>query len=166
MLAMLLAMIMALSALEHMLPPLPLLPPNVRLGLSNIVTMYALFFMGWRPAFLLAVLKSLFVVLMRGVTAGILSLCGGVLSLLCILLAAALFGQKVSYLVLSLLGAVAHNMGQILAASVLMGTSLVLYYLPVLVLSGIVMGAVTGALLRIVMPVFRWVFPDHGGGER
>lgn len=160
-LAMMLAMITALSALEHMLPALPLLPPNVRLGLSNIVTMYVLFYMGTGSAFTLALLKSLFVMLMRGPAAGLLSLGGGVLSLLVILLLSALLGRRISYLMLSICGAITHNMGQIALASLLLGTGL-LYYLPVLVLSGVLMGSVTGVLLRVVMPLFRGI---TGAGE-
>lgn len=153
-LAMMLAIIMALSALEHMLPPLPGLPPGVRMGLSNIVTMYALFFMGAKPAVSLAVLKSLFVLLLRGVTAGFLSACGGLLSILIILLLTRMFGDKISYLILSISGAIFHNIGQIAVASVLLGSGFVLYYLPVLIVSGVIMGSVTGVLLRVVMPLF------------
>lgn len=162
-LAMLLAVIVTLSALEHMLPPLPALPPNVRLGLSNIVTMYTLFFLGKREAALLTALKSAFVALMRGAVAGLLSLCGGALSILVIILLSAMLRERVSYLALSVSGAIAHNLGQLLAASALLGTGLWLYYLPVLVVSGAVMGSVTAALLRAVMPLFRRVLP--GGGE-
>lgn len=153
-----LAMITALSALEHTLPPIAFLPPGVRLGLSNIVTMYALFFMGGRRAALLTVLKSLFVLLMRGVTSGFLSLCGGLLSIIVIMLLAAISRGRLSYMILSVAGAIFHNLGQVLAASLLLKTNLVLLYIPVLTLFGIFMGSVTGALLRIVMPLFERIF--------
>ena len=55
------ALAMALSLLESMIPALPMLPPGVKLGLSNIVTMYCLFFLGARSAFTVAALKSCFV---------------------------------------------------------------------------------------------------------
>ena len=54
----------------------------MKLGLANIVVMYALFFMGVKQALVLDVLKALFVFLVSGFTAGFLSLCGGLLSLL------------------------------------------------------------------------------------
>ena len=165
-LAMMLAMITALSALEHMLPPIPLLPPNVRLGLSNIVTMYALFFLGKQSAFALALLKSIFVLLTRGATAGLLSLCGGLFSLFCMIAAAAIFGDRISYLILSVLGAIAHNIGQIVTASLLTGTNLLTFYLPILIISGIVMGCVTGTLLRVVMPLFRGITNIPPTGRR
>lgn len=159
---MMLAMIAVLSALEHSLPPIPFLPPNVRLGLSNIITMYAFFFMGPRPALLLTVLKSLFVLLTRGFNAGFLSLCGGLLSVFVILLLVVLSRNRCSYLILSIAGAICHNLGQITGASFLLGTPLVLYYLPVSLVFGVLAGAVTGALLRAVMPLFDRIFDKWG----
>ena len=74
------ALAMALSFIEGTLV-IPGLLPGMKLGLANIVVMYALFFMGPRQALVLDVLKALFVFLVSGFTAGFLSLCGGLLSL-------------------------------------------------------------------------------------
>ena len=54
-------------------------------------------------------------------------------------------------MLLSIIGALAHNLGQLLA-SVAYTSAVMLYYLPVLVVSGIVMGIVTGTVLRVAMP--------------
>ena len=78
---MLFALAIALSWLESMVSPLLGLMPAIKLGLSNIVVMYALLFLRTRTAVLLVVLKALFAFLTRGVTAGFLSLCGGALAL-------------------------------------------------------------------------------------
>ena len=75
------ALAMALSFIEGTLT-IPGLMPGMKLGLANIVVMYALFFMGPKQALVLDVLKALFVFLVSGFTAGFLSLCGGLLSLL------------------------------------------------------------------------------------
>ena len=72
------AMAMALSVAESLLPVLPMLPPGFKLGLSNIVTMYALFMLGVRKGLTIAVLKSCFVLLTRAPVAAFLSLCGGI----------------------------------------------------------------------------------------
>jgi heptaprenyl diphosphate synthase len=82
---MLLALAAALSFLEGLLPVTAMLPPGVRLGLSNIVTMYALFFLGKKEALAVAAGKSLFVLLTRAPVAALLSFCGGVLSILVML---------------------------------------------------------------------------------
>lgn len=88
-LGMLFALSMALSFLESMLTPFFGLMPAMKLGLSNIVVMYAVLFLNRRSALYLVLLKALFALLTRGVTAGFLSLCGGALSLavFCLLLA-------------------------------------------------------------------------------
>ena len=148
---MLFAMAMALSFAESLLPVLPMLPPGFKLGLSNIVTMYALFVLGTRKGFAIAVLKSFFVLLTRAPMAAFMSLCGGLLSVLCMALCSRVKWLGKDYMLLSVIGALAHNLGQLLA-SVAYTSMVMLYYLPVLVVSGIVMGIVTGTVLRVAMP--------------
>ena len=80
------ALAMALSFLESLLPALPMLPPGIRLGLSNIVTMYALFVLGPVSGYTIAVLKSLFVLLTRGAVAAAMSASGGIASVTVMLL--------------------------------------------------------------------------------
>jgi len=143
---------LALTAFETFLPPIPFMPPGVKIGLSNIVTMYCLFCLNKRSVFMLVALKSCFVFMISGFTAFLLSLAGGLLSAgVMILLAAAFPG--VSYLLLSVAGAVSHNIGQIIAAALIMNSAmLAVAYLPVLIISGVIMGNITGTLLRFVMP--------------
>jgi len=149
----LLALSIALSFLEGTLPALPMLPPGVKLGLSNIVTMYAVFFLGARQALCIAVLKSCFVFLTRGATGAFLSLLGGLLSVAAMALLRKVSG--LSALFVSIGGAVMHNFGQLLGAVLLLGDRKALYYTPVLILSGIAAGILTGCLLRFVMPALR-----------
>ena len=153
-LSMLFAVSLVLTAVEAFLPPLPFMPPGVKIGLSNVITMYCLFCLNRRSAYLLAVLKSCFVFLISGFTAFLLSLGGGLLAITVMILLPLVF-RNISYLLLSIAGAIAHNIGQIAVASFLMGTALVFAYLPVLLISGVIMGSVTGALLRCVMPAMR-----------
>ena len=91
--------------------------PGVKFGLSNIAVMYALFFLSKGQAYSIAVLKSLFVAMTRGMIAGILSLSGGILSLTVMLILMVLFRDKASYAVISISGAIAHNLGQFVAIS-------------------------------------------------
>lgn len=153
--AMLFSLALVLSILEGMLPPLPYLPPGFKLGLSNVATMYALFFMGKGQAFTIAVLKSAFVFFTRGAVSGALSLSGGFASLLAMIVVAALFKDRVSYLMLSVCGAVCHNFGQLAVVSLIMYNGYALWYSPVLLVAGVVMGCVTGTVLKAVMPAFK-----------
>lgn len=154
-LGLMLAMMMVVTIFEQMLPPLPLLPPNVKLGLSNVITMYCFFFVGKQHAVTLLVLKSCFVFLTRGWQAFALSLTGGMLSILIIAGLVFLFRSKISYTVISIAGAIFHNIGQLIAVSFIFRNNFVFYYLPILLLSGILMGSITGTLLKVVMPVFK-----------
>lgn len=149
---MIFALAMVLSFLEGMIPALPMLPPGVKLGLSNIATMYALFFLGVRSGLTIAVLKSLFVFLTRGATGAVMSLAGGLASVCIMALFWVLPKVKLSISLVSILGAVFHNLGQLVAARVIIGNSYVFGYLPIMLLAGVVMGVVTGLVLKLVLP--------------
>lgn len=152
------ALAIVLSIVESMLP-LPTPVPGIKFGLANIVVMYALIFLGWRDALLLAALKALYGFITRGATAGLLSLCGGLLAVAVMSLALYLLKDKISYLALSVLGAIAHNIGQLAVASVLLGT-VMWYYAPILLISGIATGTITSLLLRATLPAMRRFLPD------
>lgn len=146
------ALAMALSFLESLLPALPMLPPGIRLGLSNIVTMYALFVLGSVSGYTIAVLKALFVLLTRGAVAAAMSAAGGVFSVTIMLLLSLLPGIKEQYLLLSVFGGAAHNIGQLVMARFIINNQYVWYYFPVLLAAGLLMGAITGMALRVVLP--------------
>ena len=145
------ALAMALSFIEGTLT-IPGLLPGMKLGLANIVVMYALFFMGPRQALVLDVLKALFVFLVSGFTAGFLSLCGGLLSLLVMWVLYYLLPVRPTWFILSVCGALAHNIGQLLGASVILSTAVSLYYAPVMLVLGLVMGALTSITLKALLP--------------
>ncbi len=148
---MLFALAMALSFVEGTLV-IPGLLPGMKLGLANIVVMYALFFMGPGQALFLDLLKALFVFLVSGWTAGVLSLCGGLLSLAVMWLLYYVLPWRPTWFILSVCGALGHNIGQLLGASVILSSALSLYYAPVMLVLGLVMGALTALTLRALLP--------------
>jgi len=152
--AMLFAAALVLSFFEGILPLAGVLPPGVKPGLSNIVTMYCLFFLGAPSAFTVALLKGFFVFLTRGATAGLLSTAGGLFSVLMMLLILRLLPSFSKYTV-SLIGAVCHNIGQLVVTRFLFGNAMVYGYLPILLISGVVMGLVTGIILRAIYPALQ-----------
>ena len=145
------ALAMALSFIEGTLV-IPGLMPGMKLGLANIVVMYALFFMGAKQALVLDLLKALFVFLVSGWTAGFLSLCGGLLSLLVMWILYYHFPVRPTWFILSVCGALFHNVGQLLGASVILSSTMSLYYAPIMLILGLVMGAVTSVTLRAILP--------------
>lgn len=143
-----------LTIVENTFPPIMVGVPGVKLGLSNIAIMYALFFLKKRQAYSVAILKGIFVFLTRGFAAGVLSLTGGILSLIVMTILMAIFKEKISYLVISIFGAVLHNIGQLLAISLLFTTIYIWAYLPVLVITGVLAGIATSTLLKFILPAF------------
>jgi heptaprenyl diphosphate synthase len=149
------AIALVLSIIENTLPPVPIPVPGVKFGLSNIAVMFALFFLAKGQAYTIAILKALFVVITRGMIAGLLSLCGGLLSLTVMVLLLLLFKDRISYLVISITGAIAHNLGQFVAISFIYTGFYMFAYLPVLLISGVAAGIVTATLLGFILPAFK-----------
>ncbi|MBQ6930051.1 MAG: Gx transporter family protein [Oscillospiraceae bacterium] len=153
--AMLFALAIVLSFVESLIAPMFALPPGVKLGLGNIVVMYCMVYMGYSSAFQISALKGLFAFLTRGFTAGVLSFTGGIFSITIMYLLKKLFGEKINYHTLSVFGALFHNIGQLTAFAVMFTNAAPLAYLPVLTVSAVVMGLVTGSTLKVVIPALK-----------
>lgn len=158
------ALALALSAAESLVPLTILFPlPGLRLGLSNLVTLYALCRLSRREALLILVARCLLGGLLRGnLTALAFSVTGGVLAL-AVMIALGTTG-KFSLLGLSVAGAAAHNCGQILAAIALLGSAAPLIYLPPLLLASVVTGGVTGGLVKMLIRRLPPITPSHRDG--
>lgn len=146
--ALLAALALALSFLEGLLPPLPMMPPGAKLGLSNLATMYAAGSLGLPSALFLAVFKGLFSLMTRGAVAGAMSLAGGVFSTFVMWLL--LKKANASLGVVGVCGALAHNAAQLCAAYFLTSTS-VLFYVPFLLVFGVLTGLLTGLVLKLTL---------------
>lgn len=151
-LGLLFGLALILSFLEGLIPPIPVLPPGVKLGLSNLITMYCLLYLGAGQAYLLATLKAGFALITRGAVAGLLSGCGGILSVTIMLLLMKPKRFSISVFLLSVCGAMSHNLGQLIAVSGIIGGGAAFSYLPILLIAGVLMGTVTGLVLRVVLP--------------
>lgn len=146
------AIMMALSYIESTVTALLPLPPGVKPGLANIAVMFACSVMGFGTALLLTIIKAAFVMLISGATAGFISLCGGLASVLVTGLLIKTAKNKLSFTGISILGALFHNAGQTAAACAVIGSAYYIAYFPVLAVSAAVTGAVTGTVLNCVMP--------------
>lgn len=145
---MLLGVTIVLSIVENALTPT--LPMGIKLGASNIVIMFALLQLDSKSAFSLVVLKSVFVFLTRGLIASGMSLAGGLFSTLIMLVL--LKNVKPSMLLISVSGAVSHNISQLLFSAIITQSRYTLMYFPILLVSGIIAGVCTGIVLRAVLP--------------
>ena len=101
--------------------------------------------MGEKNAFFLSIIKVIFSSLLFGGFSGFLfSISGALLSFLFMVLGINIF--KLSIMGTSILGGVFHNIGQLLAFAVTVDTFGLTYYLPVLIISGVCTGAITGII--------------------
>lgn len=142
-LALLTALALILFTVEAQIPP-PVPIPGVKLGLANIITVYAMFRFGPRDTLLILLTRVLLGSFVTGaVSALIFSLSGGLLCYLVMLVLRRVLTERQIW-VCGVIGAVAHNIGQILACVAVYQTTAVLAYLPPLLLSGIVTGLFTG----------------------
>lgn len=140
--ALLTALAMVLSWVEVLLP-LPTTIPGVKLGLTNLVVLFALYRLGTRSAWCLSILRVLLVAFTFGNAFSLwYSLAGAILSLL-VMMALKATG-KFSVTGVSVAGAVSHNLGQILVAMAVLRSAAVAYYYPALLLSGTVAGICVG----------------------
>lgn len=142
------ALAFTLSYLESLLP-INIGVPGVKLGLANLVTVVALYKLKPGEAFAIALIR----IVLAGLTFGntyslVYSLCGGLLSFAVMLLVKK---TNLSVIGVSILGGTAHNIGQIAAAAVLMGTTKIAYYLPVLLIAGLLTGFLIGTLSKIII---------------
>lgn len=154
---MFLALALVAGYVEQLLP-INLGVPGVKLGLANIVTMVLLYTMGVRAASGITAIR----VLLSGILFGtgfsiVYSAAGAALSIL--VMAFLKRRKRFSCVGVSVAGGVFHNVGQILVAVLVLETGALVYYLPVLILSGlaagIVIGIISGILIRRLTPVIR-----------
>ncbi len=144
---------LALSFLENFLPAVPGLPPGAKPGFSNIVTMFTASTLGFPSALAITLIKSLFAGLTRGLTAGLMSGAGGLLSTIVMVLLLKWKKNPFGILGVSIASAIAHNLGQLIVACVISGTpALAIGYGPLLLVFALVTGAITGTLLKIILP--------------
>ncbi len=145
----LIALALILSYLEAQIPAFVAVP-GMKLGLTNLVVIVALYLLGGKSAMAINILRILLVGLLFGNGMSLLySLGGGILSgVLMILLKRT---GKLSTVTVSVVGGISHNVGQILVAMALMQTAAVAWYLVILWFTGLVSGAVIGLVGGILV---------------
>lgn len=144
--AVLIALALALSIVERWIPLGLLVPiPGIKLGLANIVTLFALLRLRPLDALTILVARSLIMGAIAGLTTLLFSLTGGFLALLVMWILSRLNGRAVSLIGISIAGAAMHNIGQVAVASLLLSEPLLFStYLPLLLITSLLTGLLTG----------------------
>lgn len=140
--ALFLALSIAIYTLESFIPPIGI--PGAKLGLSNIVTLMALLYLGVKLSACILFLRIAVTALFSGTLISFMfSLLGGVFAFAVMSVMIKLLPNKLIW-ASSVMGALFHNLGQLTAAAILIDNISVMYYLPILTVSAIATGLFTG----------------------
>ena len=157
-LGLLIALAFVFSYIEFLIP-VNIGIPGAKLGLANLVIIVALYTLKERDAFLLSMIRIVLVGFTFANLASMLySIAGGTLSYLAMLLAKRT--KKLSITGVSVIGGVFHNVGQIIMAIYVVKTTSLIYYLPVLMISGIVAGVAIGILGAMVTKRMKGIYKE------
>ncbi|MDD3363730.1 MAG: Gx transporter family protein [Syntrophomonas sp.] len=141
-----------LISLLELIIPVPIPIPGVKLGLGNIITIIAIVFLDLKDVLIIVFLRCIVVaVLSKGITVLPFSLAGGLLSALIMWLLYKKMSRVFSIKGISIIGAITHNMAQLTVASLILRETVILYYLPILLISAIITGLITGSISELTV---------------
>ena len=144
---------MLLSYIESRVPAFVAIP-GIKVGLANIAVIFTLYKFGARAAVTVSIIRVILIATLFGTPVSfIYSVSGATLSLILMILLRKL--TPLTEVAVSVTGGVAHNIGQIAAASFMLSTNVVLYYLPFLLVSGTIAGIVVGVAAAVLIKRIR-----------
>ena len=154
-LGLLLAFALILSYVETIIPFQSGIP-GIKLGLANLAVVLCLYLLGWKEALVLTMVKALLGGFMFGsMSMMIYSLAGALISALIMMILKKTHWFHVP--VVSAAGGVAHNLGQILVAFFVVETYGIVYYVPILVIAGLLTGILIGMVAALVLPYIQTI---------
>jgi len=153
----LLSLMLVLGYVEHLIPVAAGVP-GIKLGLSNGILIFAVYMLDIPTAYILMVLKVVLSgAMFGGVSAMMYAFAGGLLSLTAMVLLSRVKGLHP--VTVSMVGGVMHNVGQVTLAMIMLQTSRLAWYLAVLMVVGLICGALTGICANQVMKYMKhWNF--------
>jgi heptaprenyl diphosphate synthase len=147
--AVLTALALIFSYIEFLIP-VSVAIPGIKLGIANIVVVVALYSLGAKYAGFINIVRVLLSALLFGnMFSAIYSMAGALLSFVVMLLLKKT--DKFSIAGVSMAGGVAHNMGQLIVAALVISDLRMFYYYPVLMISGLITGIAIGILSTIIL---------------
>ena len=146
---MLVALAMVLGFVETLIP-INLGIPGMKLGLANIVVVIALFLFDIKTAVVVSILRIILIAMTFGnMSMMFYSIAGASLSLLSMIAVSKI--KSFSLISVSIIGGIMHNVGQIICAAFVVRTNGVFTYLPVLIIAGLVSGALIGIVAGLIL---------------
>lgn len=132
------------SALPSLIPI-----PGIKLGLANIVTLWLLLTTNFKETFLVLLMRMILGSIYAGqIVYFAYSLSGGILCLIAMFIVHKILGNE-NIMITSIIGAIFHNIGQLLMAFLILQSVSVFSYFPVLMVSSVITGSFTGLCTKL-----------------
>lgn len=149
-LSLLVSQALVLHIIERMLPVIPI--QGVKLGLANIISLFTIIIFGFKEAMLVVFLRTILGSFFGGgISSFLYSFTGGIISTIAMALLYKYFKNVFSLIAISVVGAVCHNIGQILVASLVVSNANLFFYLPFLLISAVITGIFIGVTVQYTM---------------
>ena len=148
--SMLITNALTIFIIEAQRPPIAPIP-GIKLGLANVVTLFAIYLLGYKEAAKIHILRIVLGSIFTGQTISFMySISGGICCLLVMMLCRKLISKDFIWLA-GIFSAIAHIVGQLAVAMLVLGTVSVLYYAPIVLVSSIVTGFFTGLCVQFLL---------------
>lgn len=154
-LSMLLSISVVLGLLESFIPIMSGIVPGIKLGLANIVIVFAIYELSFKDALYISILRVILIGILRTGLFSIsffFSLVGALLSIVFMYLVKKY--TKMSIVGVSIIGSISHSIGQIIVACIFLSNINVVYYLPILLISSIITGLVVGSISNKIIEYY------------
>ncbi|MDO5398166.1 MAG: Gx transporter family protein [bacterium] len=152
--SMLLGLALIIFTVEAQIPPIAPIP-GIKLGLANVINLMTLYMLGRKESFTILVLRIVLSSIFAGnITGFMYSLSGGLVCFMFISVISVFLKENRMWIV-SIFGAIGHNIGQIMMALFLLKTPQLIWYLPVLIISAVITGFFTGMVAQITLKQLR-----------
>lgn len=159
--ALFIAIALTLNYFERFIP-IAITIPGVKLGLANVVSLVALSLLTLPEVLTIVILRTLLGAMFYGsISALMFSMAGGILSLLGMWLLMRTKLRDMSLIGISIFGAVCHNVGQVTVAVLILKSSAIYSYLPILLVSSLVTGVLIGVVAQRTIPYLQSAHLKH-----
>lgn len=140
---------LVLSYVDSLIP-LAIMVPGIKIGLANIVIILSLYMIGEKETILISTIRVILSSLLFGtILTFAYSMTGAILSLIIMIILKK--KTTLATMTISIIGAVSHNIGQIIMAVMIMSTKEIIYYLPILMITGVISGTIIGILASLLI---------------
>lgn len=140
---------LVLSYVDSLIP-LAIMVPGIKIGLANIVIILSLYMIGEKETILISTIRVILSSLLFGTMLTFAySMTGAILSLIIMIILKK--RTTLATMTISIIGAVSHNIGQIIMAVIIMSTKEIIYYLPILMITGVISGTIIGVLASLLI---------------